>query len=291
MRAKRSASATGWRGSSMFERAVGEYRFSHPSIALRWAGATDPGRVRTVNEDSVFASFPVFLVADGMGGHAAGDIASALAVESFRALKGRALADIEGVEAAIDRAFRVVHRETHGQTPGGTTLTGAVLVDIGGVAHWFVLNIGDSRTYLMSDGALRQVSVDHSVVQELVEAGTVHASQARTHPDRHVITRAIGAGTLRGPDCWLLPAERGHRLVVCSDGLTAELDDAEIEHVLRAAYEPARAAGELVERALNVGGRDNISVVVADVIDVASDGFDVTWARDIEDTVPRRRNV
>lgn len=256
---------------------MGEYRFEHPAIQLRWAAATHEG-ARAMNEDSVFASFPVFLVADGMGGQASGDVASALAVESFRTLKGRALATVEGVEQSIERAFRAVRHEAawHGAA-GGTTLSGAVAVDVSGIAHWYVLNVGDSRTYLLDGGELQQVSVDHSVVQELVDAGAVERAAARTHPQRHVITRAIGAGEEHAPDSWLLPAERGQRLLVCSDGLSSELDDHEIAGLLRATPSPADAAASLVARALHAGGRDNVTVVVVDVDEVTGD-----W--ELEDT-------
>lgn len=252
----------------MAELQVGEYRFEHAAIQLRWAAATHEG-ARSMNEDSVFASFPVFLVADGMGGQASGDVASALAVESFRTLKGRALATVEGVEQSVERAFRAVRHEAawHGAA-GGTTLAGAVAVDVGGTAHWYVLNVGDSRTYLLDDGELQQVSVDHSVVQELVDAGAVDREAARTHPQRHVITRAIGAGEEHAPDSWLLPAEPGQRLLVCSDGLSSELDDREIAGLLRATPSPSDAAASLVARALHAGGRDNVTVVVVDVDEV-----------------------
>lgn len=269
--------------------AVGEFRFSHPSISLRWAGATHEGMRRTVNEDSVFASFPVFVVADGMGGHASGDIASALAIEAFRSLKGRTLADVECVEAAVERAFDSVHERSIGQAIGGTTLSGTVLVDVDGVAHWLILNIGDSRTYLYERGHLQQVTVDHSVVQELVETGALHRADARRHPHRNVITRALGAGERQPADVWLRPAEHGQRLLVCSDGLTGEMDDSEIEQILRDVHSPAAAAALLMRRALDAGASDNVSVVVVDVDAVAlaeEDLFD-THVQSLDDTIPR----
>jgi PPM family protein phosphatase len=268
--------------------AVGEFRFSHPSISLRWAGATHPGVRRTVNEDSVFASFPVFVVADGMGGHASGDVASALAVEAFRSLKGRTLADVECVEAAVQRAFDDVHARSVGEPIGGTTLSGSVLVDVRGVAHWLILNIGDSRTYLYERGALQQVTVDHSVVQELVETGALARADARTHPSRNVITRALGAGERQPPDAWLRPAERGQRLLVCSDGLTGEVDDVEIAEILGDVASPAAAAALLMRRALDAGAPDNVSVVVVDVDAVAladEELFD-THVQSLDDTIP-----
>ncbi|MFC7432247.1 MULTISPECIES: PP2C family protein-serine/threonine phosphatase [unclassified Agrococcus] len=275
----------------MAELHVGEYRYEHAAIVLRWAGATHEG-ARSMNEDSVFASFPVFLVADGMGGQASGDVASALAIESFRTLKGRTLATVDGVEQSVERAFRAVRHEAawHGAA-GGTTLAGAVAVDVGGVAHWYVLNVGDSRTYLLERGVLQQVSVDHSVVQELVDAGAVERTAARTHPQRHVITRAIGAGEELAPDSWLLPAEQGQRLLVCSDGLSSELDDDEIAGVLRATPSPADAAASLVARALRAGGRDNVTVVVVDVDEVSGawELEDTHRGALVDDTVPTAR--
>ena len=268
---------------------IGEYRFSHPSISLRWAGTTHAGMRRTVNEDSVFASFPVFVVADGMGGHAAGDVASALAVEAFRGLKGRALADVECVEASLEHAFEEVRARAADQEIGGTTLSGSVLVDVAGAAHWLVLNIGDSRTYLFERGALEQVTVDHSVVQELVETGALRRADARRHPHRNVITRALGAGERQPADAWLRPAERGQRLLVCSDGLTGEVDDAEIAAILGDVASPAAAAALLLRRALDAGAPDNVSIVVVDVdaVAIADDELFDTHVQSIDDTIPR----
>jgi PPM family protein phosphatase len=267
---------------------VGEFRFSHPSISLRWAGTTHPGKRRTVNEDSVFASFPVFVVADGMGGHASGDVASALAIEAFRSLKGRTLADVECVEDAVERAFDSVHRRAQGEPIGGTTLSGTVLVDVDGVAHWLILNIGDSRTYLWERGRLQQVTVDHSVVQELVEAGALQRADARRHPHRNIITRALGSGERQPADVWLRPAERGQRLLVCSDGLTGEVEDGEIDQILRDVHSPAAVAALLLRRALDAGAADNVSVVVVDVDAVAladEELFD-THVQSLDDTIP-----
>lgn len=259
-------------GASGVTDAAQEYRFAHESITLRWSAATDTGRKRTTNEDSVFASFPVLIVADGMGGHDAGDVASSRAVEAFAELKGTSLAQIEQVERSVAKAFEAVSSEPRsGDRAGGTTLAGAVLVDVEGEPHWLVVNVGDSRTYLLVDGELEQVSVDHSLVQELIDAGAVDEEQARSHPDRGVITRALGAGQEHAPDFWLLPAERGQRLLVCSDGLTGEVDDVRLRGILAATPSPADAASSLIAVALDAGGRDNVTVIVADVDAVRGD--------------------
>ncbi|WP_425843914.1 PP2C family protein-serine/threonine phosphatase [Agrococcus sp. TSP3-2-1] len=269
--------------------AIGEFRFSHPSIALRWAATTHPGMRRSVNEDSVFASFPVFVVADGMGGHASGDVASALAIEAFRGLKGRTLADVECVETAVEHAFESVHANAVGERAGGSTLSGTVLVDVDGVAHWLILNVGDSRTYLYEQGRLEQVTVDHSMVQEMVETGALRRADARRHPNRNVITRALGAGERQPADVWLRPAERGQRLVVCSDGLTGEVDDHEIAELLGDVSSPAAVAALLLRRALDAGAPDNVTVVVVDVdaVALADEELHDTHARTIDDTIPR----
>lgn len=268
--------------------AVGEFRYSHPSISLRWAGATHPGMRRTVNEDSVFASFPVFLVADGMGGHAAGDVASTLAVEAFRSLRGRTLADVAHVESALERAFDSMHEHAQAAQLGGSTLSGAVLVDVGGIAHWLILNIGDSRTYLFEHGELQQVTVDHSVVQELVETGALRSTEARRHPHRNVITRALGAGQRQSADVWLRPAERGQRMLVCSDGLSGEVEDREMAEILGEVSSPAAAAALLLRRALDAGAPDNVSVVVVDVdaVELADEDLFDTHAQTLDDTIP-----
>lgn len=269
--------------------AIGEFRFSHPSIALRWAATTHPGMRRSVNEDSVFASFPVFVVADGMGGHASGDVASALAIEAFRGLKGRTLADVECVETAVEHAFESVHANAIGEPAGGSTLSGTVLVDVDGVAHWLILNVGDSRTYLYEQGRLEQVTVDHSMVQEMVETGALRRADARRHPNRNVITRALGAGERQPADVWLRPAERGQRLVVCSDGLSGEVDDHEIAELLGDVSSPAAVAALLLRRALDAGAPDNVTVVVVDVdaVALADEELHDTHAHTIDDTIPR----
>jgi serine/threonine protein phosphatase PrpC len=269
--------------------AIGEFRFHHPSIALRWAATTHPGMRRAVNEDSVFASFPVFVVADGMGGHASGDVASALAIEAFRGLKGRTLADVECVETAVEHAFESVNANAVGEPAGGSTLSGTVLVDVDGVAHWLILNIGDSRTYLYEQGRLEQVTVDHSMVQELVETGALRRADARRHPNRNVITRALGAGERQSADVWLRPAERGQRLLVCSDGLSGEVDDHEIAELLGDVSSPAAVAALLLRRALDAGAPDNVTIVVVDVdaVALAEEDLADTHAHTLDDTIPR----
>lgn len=233
---------------------------------LRWGTATDRGMLRKANEDSLLANGTVFVVADGMGGHRAGDVASRRAVEAFaRASEGRQVLTAEEVRGSVEGAHREIQAIDE-EGWAGTTVSGMVIVEQYSVPYWLVLNVGDSRTYLWSQEVLSQVSVDHSEVQELVEEGTLTATQAETHPRRHVITRALGGPHPPEADYWYLPILPGSRLLVCSDGLTGEVGDARIAQVLHAAPDPQTAADALVADALAGGGKDNVTVVVVEVL-------------------------
>ncbi|MBO3093807.1 PP2C family protein-serine/threonine phosphatase [Cellulomonas dongxiuzhuiae] len=230
-----------------------------------WGSATDRGRVREVNEDALLAYPPVFLVADGMGGHDAGDLASRIAVEEFAQLAGQSSASSDDVHACFARTSTRIRAEFTRGRQGGTTVAGAAVTEHDGGWYWLVFNVGDSRVYRWSEGELSQVSVDHSVVQELLDAGDLTPAAARRHPERHVLTRALGTGEQPEPDYWLLPAGADDRLLICTDGLTRELADEEIGEVLGALDDPQEAAARLVQDALERGGRDNVSAVVVDV--------------------------
>ena len=254
-------------------------------IATNWGSATDVGLVRRHNEDSLLAQFPVFLVADGMGGHAAGEVASGLTSDRFRDLASSEDLTVERVAAAIDEANQTVldaARDADRLQGMGTTLVGLIRVDDRSQELWLAFNIGDSRLYRWFEGAMTQITTDHSEIQELVEQGAVSGEAARAHPLRNVITRAVGTERSVEPDFWLLPPARGERFLLCSDGLTNELPDTAIAEILAHEGEPSVAATRLVERAVAAGGRDNVTVVVVDVL--ADDGADVDdTARGIEE--------
>ena len=228
-----------------------------------WGTATDRGRVRALNEDSVLAQAPIFLVADGMGGHEAGDVASAILVEEFAGLAGQDATTSDEVHDCIGRAAARI-RETLTGLTAGTTVAGVALAALEGEQYWLVFNVGDSRVYRLADGEFEQISVDHSVVQELVDRGSLSVRAARVHPERHVITRAVGTTSSPEPDYWLLPVGAHDRFLICSDGLTTELSDDAIHGGLTAFSDPGEAATWLVEEALKAGGRDNVTVVVVD---------------------------
>jgi protein phosphatase len=232
-------------------------RFEH-------GAATSVGHVRKVNEDSLLVNPPLFAVADGMGGHGAGDLASSLAIDAIKAAARLRPLSEDGVLAALDGANRaiVTYEGAHGM---GTTITGMALVGTPGGDRLMVFNVGDSRVYRLSAGDLVQVTIDHSEVQELVEAGVITRDEARVHPRRNIVTRALGTTPPCRPDHWLLPAMGGDRYMACSDGLYSELPDERIAELL-ASGDPQGAAEALVAAAEAAGGHDNITVVVVDVV-------------------------
>ena len=229
-----------------------------------WGSATDRGRVRRLNEDSLLAYPPVFVVADGMGGHSAGDVASRIAVEEFAGLAGRMTVTADDVHECVGRISQRI-RGSVGERSAGTTVAGVADASTVDGSYWLVFNIGDSRVYRWASGALEQISVDHSVVQELVDRGELALADAPSHPDRHVITRALGTDIEPEPDYWLLPAGSADRILVCSDGLTSELSDDDLGEILSSVSDPQNAAIALVDLAVRRGGRDNVSAVVVDI--------------------------
>ncbi|MCR6494097.1 PP2C family serine/threonine-protein phosphatase [Cellulomonas sp. P24] len=251
-----------------------------------WGSATDRGLSRDTNEDALLASAPVFLVADGMGGEAGGAEASRVAVEEFARLVGQEVASPDEIHACFRRTGERLVAELAG-TRAGTTVAGVAVTSVGASAYWLVFNIGDSRVYRWVGGVLDQITVDHSVVQELVDSGELAAHLADGHPKRHVITRALGTTGESEPDYWMIPAGEHDRLLICTDGLSRELGPGSIADALRQYRSPQDAAGGLVSRAIAAGGRDNVSVVVVDVASGADD-TDVTGPSRHDRVAPRR---
>ena len=250
-------------------------------VELHYGAATDVGLVREVNEDSHLADPPVFVVADGMGGHDGGDIASRIVTEEF----GR-LADV-GYDAGrgrhvIDSTLRHCQRrllqygETHpgsqgGRWHGGTTAVVALLVQEDGEPRWLLANLGDSRIYRFSSGELVRVSVDHSVVQELVDAGEITEEEAAVHPERHIVTRALGGPDRPEPDYFTLSLPEAERILLCSDGVTGMVPDHDLAALLGSSADPRDAAEQVVAAAVAAGGVDNATAVVVDVMGLVSD--------------------
>ncbi|GAA6525627.1 PP2C family serine/threonine-protein phosphatase [Intrasporangium sp. DVR] len=236
--------------------------------AISFGVASDVGRVRRHNEDSARASGRLFVVADGMGGHAAGEVASGIAADSVVELTERPTLTPDDIVEQLGEANRRIlesasrHPEQHGM---GTTVAGLALVSEGGTPQWVVFNIGDSRVYRLIDGGLTQVTVDHSEVWELVERGLITEEQAHRHPSRNIITRSLGREPMGEIDTWVLPPADDEAFLICSDGLSNELSRQEIEAILLEVDDADRAARELVRRAVEAGGRDNVTAVVVRV--------------------------
>jgi protein phosphatase len=244
-------------------------------VALHHGAATDVGLVREVNEDSYLAEPPVFVVADGMGGHDGGDIASRIVVEEFARLAAAGYDPGRGPEVVEQTLRQCQHRldaygDTHrgsdgGRWRGGTTAVVALLVEDDG-PRWLLANLGDSRIYAVSDGDLVRVSTDHSLVQEMVDAGEITEDEALVHPERHIVTRALGGPDALAPDLFALPLAVVQRLLLCSDGVTGMIDDDEIARLLGAHADPRDAAEQVVAAAVAAGGIDNATAVVVDVV-------------------------
>jgi len=245
-------------------------------LVVHHGAATNVGRVREVNEDSHLADPPVFVVADGMGGHDGGDIASDIVVQEFARLADRSFDPDTGsaaMTAALDAAQARISAFTAGQRArgaldyqSGTTCVAALLVEGSAQPQWLLLNLGDSRIYRFFDGTLTQMSHDHSLVQELLDAGRLTPEEAAHHPDRHVITRALGGLAPAEPDFFhvVLPPEA--RLLLCSDGVSGMIDDSDIAEILADSTDARDTAERLVAAAVDAGGRDNATAVVVDVV-------------------------
>ena len=241
-------------------------------LTLAIGAATDTGNLRGQNEDSHIAQQGLFAVADGMGGHNAGEVASAMAIEYLR---GVALSGVASAEAFaqvvrdLNNAIFSAATATTDQRGMGTTLTAAALLESTSEtdqpSQIVIANVGDSRTYLLRSGELRQLSVDHSYVQELVTEGLLTIDEARTHPRRNIVTRALGIDAQVSVDTWTIPMFDGDRFMLCSDGLVDEVPLNEITEMMREHTTPQQVAERLVTAAKWHGGRDNITVIVLDV--------------------------
>lgn len=236
--------------------------------ALRAGAATDVGRVRQINEDRYLADDGLFAVADGVGGHQAGEVAAQTSVETLRT----AFTDhtAQGLVEAVLAANQAVWELAQGNSEKrgmGTTLTAMALVTEDGDEQLALTNVGDSRAYLLQQGELVQLTEDHSLVAELERDGRITAEEAQVHPQRSIITRALGMEPAIEVDCWKIIPYRGDRILLCSDGLTNELSNDRIASTLRQLADPQEAARDLVRQARAEGGGDNITVVVVDVVD------------------------
>jgi PPM family protein phosphatase len=238
---------------------------------LRSGWATDTGLVRRNNQDHLLVSDTLFAVADGMGGHAAGEVASEVAIDALRTAYAESgpTPTSDDLVAAVRYANTAVfaNAETDPALRGmGTTLTAAAVVVADGEERIAVANVGDSRAYVFAHGDLTQLTEDHSVAEELARTGQITPEEVDRHPQRHILTRALGIFPDIDVDLWEVLPYPGDRVLLCSDGLVREVTDEQIAGVLRRLADPSEAAGELVARARSAGGSDNITVIVVDVV-------------------------
>ncbi|MCO5332165.1 MAG: Stp1/IreP family PP2C-type Ser/Thr phosphatase [Ilumatobacteraceae bacterium] len=237
---------------------------------LAWGAATHPGRVRAENEDNYVAEPMVFGVADGMGGHQAGEVASEIAATTLRdRLRGGA-ASVDLMVAAVVEANAAIFQGAHtnpDQRGMGTTLTAVAAMPgpDGGPGRLVVANVGDSRTYLWRGGQLQPVTRDHSLVASLVQAGQITPEEVYTHPQRNQIYRSLGDRPEVEVDLFHVSLQKGDRLLLCSDGVWEMVRDAGLQRVLAAALNPQTACDRLVELANANGGEDNISCIVVNM--------------------------
>ncbi len=236
---------------------------------LRSGSATHVGRVRQINQDLPLERPNLYAVADGMGGHVGGEVAARVAVETLELSFGRE-PTADGLSQAFDEANLAVWQESQVNTElrgMGTTLTAAALVaDADGHDVLALANVGDSRAYVFSEGQISQVTADHSLAEERVRHGEITEQEAAVHPQRHILTRALGVSPEVETDMWELQLRTGDRLLLCSDGLSNEIDLEEMAAVLADEPDPGEAARQLVDAANRHGGADNITVVVVDVL-------------------------
>ena len=231
--------------------------------ASTFGSRTDVGCVREHNEDSLVVAPPLYVVCDGMGGHAAGEVASEIAVNVI-ADRVPATPDAAALGQAVEEANLAIiqaAREGVGRAGMGCTCTAAMLEN----ERLIVAQVGDSRAYLLHGGTLQQITRDHSLMADFIEAGQITPEEARVHPQRSVITRALGSDPRTQPDLFEINVNTGDRLLICSDGLTSMIEDYEIEDILNRTPDPQIAASKLVNAAIAAGGHDNVTVIVVNV--------------------------
>lgn len=237
---------------------------------LHYAGGSDVGHIRSGNEDAYLVSPPLFAVADGLGGHSAGEVASSIAVETLQDSAPRRV-DAKALARAVREANTAViaaAEDGRGRTGMGTTLTAAMIEG----THVVVAHVGDSRAYLLHLGELQQITEDHSMVADMVRRGTLTAEESRHHPNRSVITRALGSDPNLLVDAFEVEAAPGDRLLLCTDGLTGMIEDDLIEKILAGSRTPQLAVERLIGYANDAGGQDNITAVVVDIENGADEG-------------------
>jgi protein phosphatase len=241
------------------------------TLVLRYAVRSDVGLLREGNEDSAYAGPRLLAVADGMGGHAAGEVASSLTIASMAKLDseppgGDMLAELASAVAAANARLQEMIIANPAVEGMGTTLTALFWSD----GHAALCHIGDSRGYLLREGELYQITHDHTLVQSLVDEGRISADDVSTHPQRSLLLRALDGRSVAEPDLSVHDGQAGDRYLLCSDGLSGVVSDETLRETLATIEDPEAVARQLIELALHGGGPDNITCIVADVVDTAT---------------------
>ncbi len=237
-------------------------------------GASDTGLVRELNEDSFLISGfengkpkGFCILADGMGGHNAGEVASAMATKiianelSASSLSGSENEIVSQITASLDYANNEIYQKSVTNSENAGMGTTAVVIYIDDITA-YIANIGDSRAYLIDNGEITQLTVDHSVVQKLLESGSITPQEARNHPEKNIITKALGTEPYEDYDIYEFSVREGDRILLCSDGLTDMLEDAEINDILNSSKTPQEAVTALISSANEHGGKDNVTAVL-----------------------------
>ncbi|MCA1840414.1 MAG: Stp1/IreP family PP2C-type Ser/Thr phosphatase [Actinomycetota bacterium] len=253
--------------------------------AINYGSKSEVGLVRDINEDSILASPPLFAVADGMGGHRAGDVASQLAIER---LKGHAMDGQEALMTAVRDANSAIYdkgRADPALSGMGTTITAMLATETAAqIAH-----VGDSRAYLFRDGVLKRLTQDHTYVGKLVEQGRLTEEEAERHPKRSMLERALGVGPDVTVDMNLLDMNPGDRILLCSDGLHGMIDEATITSILASEKDPQQAAGKLCNEAVGAGGHDNVTAIVVDFNGPARPAVSTTDSSSVAPSIARTK--
>lgn len=246
---------------------IAEGAFIGASYRIDWAGVSHVGKRREVNEDSFGLFDGLLVVADGMGGHDAGDVASRVAVEAVSGWVGRVPVPVEQLDSFVDQVNADVRNQAHasGLDGMGTTLVGLVCIRNADDEGLAVVNVGDSRCYGVSSGSSELLTIDHSLVQELVEAGSLAESDVASHPERNVVTRAIGVEERVAADYVILDHGGYERFVLCSDGVSSELSAADLDALISRDAPSPEVAEAVIGAVLQGPARDNATVVVVDV--------------------------
>lgn len=230
---------------------------------MKAAGRTDRGKVRELNEDSFGYNDNIYVVADGMGGHQAGEVASAIAVETIlkTAITGEIKAALKKTLAEANQTIFTQSEQSKEFNGMGTTIAVLFLDD----GQAFVTHIGDSRVYYLSNNNLKQLTSDHSLVNELVKTGEITVEEAKSHPQRNILTQALGSNEVLDPKIIKIQVSKGDKFLLCSDGLTGSIPESHIRELMSLEEEPEAIVNRLIDSANELGGADNITALLVEI--------------------------